>query len=132
MKLTNQKQGELYIVLEAILWGFFPVIVVMSYYNVSPLISLSYSTLFSCIFFVVILTIQKKWHEITHKETLKDILLTTFILGMVYYFFYFFALRFTSPGNASLITLTEFFFLTYFLMFGRKNITLFGICWVRY
>ncbi len=52
---------------------------------------------------------------------MRDILITTFILGIVYYLFYFFGLQYTSPGNASLIALTEVFFSFFFFNVWRKE-----------
>lgn len=121
MSLKRERQGELFILGEAVLWGLFPVITILSYNTLSPLISLGTSTLFAAAFFAVILSLQKKWYEITNTLVLKDILLATFFLGIVYYLFYFFGLRYTSAGNASIVALTEVFFSYLFFNLWKKD-----------
>lgn len=121
---TKEREGETFIFLEAILWSLFPVITILSLKNIPPLLSLAWSTLFAAIFFGVVLSIKKGWSELRNKEALKDILFTTFILGIVYYFFYFFGLLYTSAGNASLIALTETFFsFLYFNVWHKEYIS---------
>ncbi|MFA5925799.1 MAG: DMT family transporter [Parcubacteria group bacterium] len=120
MKLDREKKGDAYILLGAVIWGFFPIITTLTFATLSPLTSLGWSTLFAAVFFAVLLTARKKWPEIRKKEALKDILMTTLLLSVVYYFFYYFGLKFTSPGNVSLIALTEIFFSFIFFQLWRK------------
>ena len=110
MKRNKELQGEGFILGGALLWGLFPVITVLSYSKLSPLISLSLSMMFAALFFSVILTIKKKWKEIANVSSFKDILYATFFIGILYYVFYFLCLTKTSPGNASIVALTEVFF----------------------
>lgn len=116
MKLSKERQGELFIFSEAALWALFPVITILTYNKLSPLVSLGIGTIFAAIFFAVMLSVKKKWHEITNTSTLKEILIATFFIGILYYLFYFYGLRYTSAGNASIIALTEIFFS--FLLFN--------------
>ena len=44
--------------------------------------SLAWSTLFSAIFFAVIMTIKKRWGELRNKSAMKDILWVALFLGM--------------------------------------------------
>ncbi|MBU3978749.1 DMT family transporter [Patescibacteria group bacterium] len=110
MKLTKERQGEAFIFIEASLWALFPILTIISYNKVSPLISLGISTIFATVFFAIVLTVKKKWHEITNTSAFKDILLTTLFIGIFYYLLYFFGLQYTSAGNASIITKIEIFF----------------------
>lgn len=110
MKIGRELQGEGFILSSSLLWGLFPVITVLSLRSVSPLISLALSAFFASLFFGLVLTIKGKWHEIVNRSALSDILLATFFIGVLYYVFYFFGLQHTSPGNASIVALTEIFF----------------------
>lgn len=110
MKLSKEREGELFIFGEAVLWALFPVLTILSYGKVSPLVSLGISTIFASIFFAIILSIKNKWHEIKNTSAFKDILYATFFIGILYYLFFYFGLRYTSAGNASIIALTEIFF----------------------
>ncbi len=121
MKLNNEKQGELFILGETALWGLFPVITILSYGKVSPLVSLAISTLLAGVFFAFMLTLKKKWFEITNIAALRDILFATFFLGILYYLFYYFGLRSTSAGNASIVALTEVFFSYLFFQVWKKQ-----------
>jgi len=61
MKLNKERQGELFIFSEVALWALFPVITILSYNQLSPLVALAGSTLFAAIFFAIVLSIRKKW-----------------------------------------------------------------------
>jgi drug/metabolite transporter (DMT)-like permease len=121
MKLTQERRGELFIFLGALLWAFFPVITILSFNKLPALISLGISTSLGALFFAIILSIKKKWHEVKNTSALKDILLVTFILGITYYVLSFFGLKHTSAGNASIIALTEIFFSYVFFHVWRKD-----------
>lgn len=108
----------------AILWGLFPVITILSYHSVSPLISLTASTFLSAIFFVSIIALKKKWGEIRDKQALKDIFWTTFFIAILFYILFFFGLKYTSAGNASIIALAETLFsYLFFNIWKKENIS---------
>lgn len=121
MKSDAERQGELFILAEAILWGLFPIITVLSYGQLSPLISLAGSTVFASLFFAVILTMQHKWHEITNTKALRDILLATLFTGIIFYLLTFFGLKYTTAGNVSILELTEVFFSYMFFHVWKKD-----------
>lgn len=107
MKLSKERQGELYIFFEAMFWGLFPVITILSYNKFSPLVSLFWSTLFAAAFFAIVLTVKKKWYEIKDTSALKDILILTFFNGILFYLLNFFGLQNASAGNVSILLLTQ-------------------------
>lgn len=116
MKLNNERKGEFLIILMALLWGLFPVITALSLNTISPLISLGWSTLFAAVFFGLVILLRKKTYELRKKSAYYDLIMTSLLMGVVMYLFYFFGLRTTSAGNASLIALSEVFFS--FLLFN--------------
>lgn len=119
--LSRERQGEVVVFIEAVLWSLFPVVTVLSFKNASTILSLAWSTLFAAFFFLLILIARKKWAQLFNREAIRDILVATIILGILYYFFYFFGLQHTSPGNASLIALTEVFFSFMFFNVWHKE-----------
>ena len=121
MKLSKQQTGNLFILSSGVLWGIFPVITILSYNSLSPLISLVLSSFFAGIFFAGMVTINKRWHEVLHKAALKNILLVTFFIGILYYLFTFMGLQFTSAGNASIVAMTEVFFSFLFFHVLRRE-----------
>lgn len=121
MKISKERTGELFIIFEALLWGLFPVMTVLSQNKLPSLISLGFSTLFSSIFFGAIITYKNKWQELKNISALQDILIATALLGILYYLLFFFGLRFTSPGNASIIALSEIFFSYVYFHVWKKD-----------
>lgn len=121
MKINQHREGEIFILLEATLWGLFPVITFLSLSQFTPFISLAASTFFAGIFFGGVVTVRKKWTEIKVTTAYKDIFLSTLLLGIILYGLYFFGLQFTNPGNASIIGLSEIFFSYLFFQIGRKE-----------
>lgn len=110
MKLSEERRGESYIILEAVLWGLFPVISILSFSSVSPLVSLGWSALVASGVFACLLTVRGTWKDVVNAGALPDILFTTFFIGILYYVFFFFGLQHTSAGNASIVALAEIFF----------------------
>lgn len=118
---SEERKGELIILAEAFLWSLFPVITILSFKNVSPILSLAWTVLFSAFFFGIVLCVKGGWRDLGNKKALGDILLATGILGIIYYLLFFFGLRYTSAGNASIIALTEVFFSFLFFNVLRKE-----------
>jgi drug/metabolite transporter (DMT)-like permease len=81
----------------------------------------SLSSLFAAVLMAIILTIKKQWHEIKNIHAWKDILIMTFIIGVLYYLLYFTGLKTTTAGNASIIALMEVFFSMIILGLWKKE-----------
>lgn len=121
MKLSKERAGEFFILTEALLWGLYPVVTSIALSKLSLLVALGLSTLFAGIFFGLVISIRHKWSELKQKSALADILITTVILGVIYYVLSFYGLTITSPGNASIIALSEIFFSYLFFHLLRKE-----------
>ena len=121
MNLTETRKGDLAIIVQCVLWGLFPVITVLSYSSVSPIISLACSVLLATLFFAVYLTFKKKWRELADTTIWKDYLIMAILIGVLYYGLYYYGLKYTKPGNASLIALLEFFYSFLFFNVWKKQ-----------
>jgi drug/metabolite transporter (DMT)-like permease len=121
MKLRPQRQGELSVVSSAVLWGLFPVVTVLSYATLTPLVSLGGSTLFSVLVFAFLLSWRQKWHEVRAGIAFSDILWVIVLNGVLYHVLFFFGLKYTSAGNAAILALTETFFSYLFFHVWRKD-----------
>lgn len=121
MKPDGERQGEFFILLQALLWSLFPVITILSYDRLPPLISFGWSTFFASLFFGSVVTVRHRWGDIAGWSSLRDILWATFLLGIVYYCLVFVGLRYTSAGNASLIASTEMLFSFAFFHVWRRE-----------
>lgn len=102
--------GDMYILGAGLLWSFFPILVLLSGKYVSPLFVTAVSTFFAFIFFVIVITIQKRWHELLIKEAWLYVLATSLIMGVGYYIFLFWGTSLTTAGNAGILNLMEIFF----------------------
>ncbi|MFA7209197.1 MAG: DMT family transporter [Parcubacteria group bacterium] len=120
-ELTQERKGELIILSEGVLWSLFPVVTILSLKTVAPLLSLAWSTLFAAIFFGIVLFFKNGWGKLKDKSAIKDILLATLILGVIFYLLFFSGLHYTTAGNASLIGLTEIFFSFLFFNIWHKE-----------
>ena len=110
MKLSPQRQGELYTVAGVLLWSVFPIFTQLSYSRVSPFTSLAISSLFSAVFFGIVLTVRHRWKELLNTRALLYSLYSTFFIGILFYLLYFLSLRYSSAGNVSILALSEAFF----------------------
>jgi drug/metabolite transporter (DMT)-like permease len=119
--LSADRRGEFLIFSEASLWSLFPIITVLSLRSITPLASLAWSTACSGLFFGILMGFRHRWKELKDFSALKDILYTAVHIGFLYYAFYFFGLKYTTPGNASLIALTEVLFTFIFFGFWKKE-----------
>ncbi len=116
MKLTEQRKGELYAFAELALLAQFPIIAVLSYKSLPPLISLGWSAVFAAAFMGAWVVWRGYWREIGKPAVWKQAVITAFWNGLLFHGFYFIALEFTTPGNAVLIALLNA--LTNFLFFN--------------
>jgi len=118
---SRERQGEMLSISGALIWSFFPVISILTFSTLPPLFSAGLSILFAALFFAVIITLRGKWYELAKKEAWKDILLATFIVGIVFYTLFFLGLKRTTAGNASIIGLTAIFFNFLILSLWKKE-----------
>lgn len=114
--LSEKHKGEWIISLEVVLWAFFPVVTVLSYVVIPSLVALAWSTVFACAFFLVVVTYRNRWKEMLNLSLWKYIVGITVFNGISFYVLYFTALKYTTPGNAAIISLLEI--LTSFIFFN--------------
>lgn len=120
--LKNREiQGEILIFLDNSVWALFPIFVILTVSNIPSIFAAAISTLFAALFFAIRLTYQKQWHEIKVKKALKDILIMTALIGILFYILLFIAIDQTSAGNAAIILLMEVFFTMVILGLWKKE-----------
>lgn len=119
--MHQERQGELFILAGASLWGLFPIITILSLNRLEPLTSLAWSTLCATVFFAIMISFRKRWREITNPTALKFILLNALFIGVLLYGFIFYGLQNTSAGNAAIIGQTEVFFSYIFFHLWRRD-----------
>ncbi|MGM0534026.1 MAG: DMT family transporter [Campylobacterota bacterium] len=118
--LSTQRRGEAYILAETFLWSFFPIVTIMTIKHLSPIFSLSISSVFALIFFALTLTLKKKWHELFIKKARKDILLSSLFI-MLLYIFLFLGLEHTTATNGAVILFLQILFSFLFFNVLKKE-----------
>ncbi len=109
-KLSKTRRGEVSVIFSVFLWSLFPIITILSYSWINHMFSLAWNTLFSTIFFWIVLSFQKNWWEFKVKWVFLDLILLTIFNWILFYFLFFWWLSKTTAWNAWIIALMEIFF----------------------
>jgi len=108
--LSEQRKGELFVLLSALIWSLFPALTVFIVSTVPPILTAGLSMLISCILFSVVLTVRREWKGVREGKAMKDILIGTCINGIVFHGLVFYALSRTTAGNAIIVFEMEVLF----------------------
>lgn len=114
--MTEERKGELFILGEALLWSLFPVIAFITLSGITPILSLSWTTLLAAVFFAGMMLVKGSWRELKNPLVWRYGILVAFFIGVWFYGLYYLGLKFTTPGNAGLIALFEV--LTSYILFN--------------
>ncbi len=123
MPMSQDRAGELFIFTESFLWSLFPVVTILTFSRLTPLFSAALGTMLSCVFFALVLTLRKNWHEAFVREAWRDILLASAFIGVFFYVFLYLGISRTTADNASIMALMEVFFSFLILAFVWKKET---------
>lgn len=124
MALSEQRKGELYIFSASTLGGFLPIGIVLTYAQVSGLVSLAWSTLCAAFFFAFLIAYRRRWNELRNPLLWKYSIFITFFIGILFYGFYFSGLQYSTPGNVSIIILFQIFTsFVFFNIYRRESIS---------
>jgi len=110
MKISEIRKGESSILIQSFFSSAMPVVVILSYSTLPPMVSLLGTTLFIVLFFALVLSSKKKWKEILIPGVWRNFLLIIPFTSFGYYAFFYWGLKYTTAGNASIIALMETFF----------------------
>lgn len=116
MAMTEKRKGEWFIFSATFIGAFFPIVTVLSFANIPPLISLGWSTAFAALFFGALVLYRKIWHELQNPTLWKYSFAIVLFIGVLVYGLFFLGLEKTTPGNAAIINL--FAVCTAFLFFN--------------
>ena len=109
MERTEEQRGERSLFFTALLNGFFPIVIVLSYATLSGFVSLFWTTACASLMFAAVVSYRRRWHEMRNSTLWKYGAAIAFFIGFAAYGLYFFGLESTTPGNASIIVLFEVF-----------------------
>lgn len=114
--MTEERKGELFILGETVLWSLFPIITVMTFTGIMPLVSLAWTTGISTFFFLAVMLAKNTWRQVMNITAWKYAAFITLFIGIGFYGLFYLGLQYTTPGNAAILALCES--LTTYLFFN--------------
>src|SRR3990167_7502669 len=103
MERTEEQRGEQSLFFAALLNGFFPIVIVLSYATLSGFVSLFWTTACASIVFAAVVSYRRRWHEMRNSTLWKYGAAIAFFIGFAAYGLYFFGLESTTPRHAALL-----------------------------
>lgn len=120
--MSNETRGILYAWVFAMLEGVFPILSIFILKYMGSLHAYAFSVTVATVLFVLYLSVKHKLHELVKKEALFDLLVTAFLINLMFVLI-FTGLRYTTAGNMSVIIIMQLFFAyLYFNIFGSEKL----------
>ena len=120
---TEERKGEIYMVLVSILESLFPIFSLFSIALIGAMYSYLFSLIIAGIIFTSLVIYKNKLHELVNPEARKDLLLTTFFINSIFVLV-FLGLQYTTAGNmAVIIFLQVLFAYLYFNVIGKDSLS---------
>jgi len=107
LKLSQERVGEIYIFLEAVIWGFFPILALKSANSIPPLLPASLCMLLSLLLLFPLTLKKNDIKQVFRTNAFKYILASTFYVGVVFYSLVFIAGKYSHPITVSILLLLE-------------------------
>lgn len=125
ISLSEERKGEIYIFLETILWGLFPILAFVSLSTLGPLFSAAICQLLSMLVFLPFAIKSSTFKNIRESYVLKPVLLSTLLIGVIFYSLIFVAGKYEDPVTMAILLLFEVP-ATYIvlLLFGKERVRL--------
>lgn len=119
--VNEQRRGEYFLLAEELLWGWFPIVTLLTYQYLDPLWSMAITILLSTIFFSGIMARRRLWPELLRREGWPDLAWASLFI-MLLFILLFIGLSYTTAGNAALILFLQVFFsFCYFNLFKGER-----------
>lgn len=99
--------GPLYIILSALFWGLFPLLISKEGTSLHPLWNVALSTCISVVPFFILVSLRRQWGEMRHRKAIFYAVLSATFVGVCYYLLVFTGSHRTSPQNTSILLLLE-------------------------
>src|SRR3989339_1148074 len=117
----RQRRGEGFLLAEELLWGWFPIVPLLSYRHLAPLWSMAIAIMFSPIFFSGLMARRHLWPELAQRGGWPDLAWASLFI-MLLFILLFIGLSYTTAGNAALILFLQVFFsFCYFNLFKGEQ-----------
>lgn len=107
--MKKERAGELLMLSSTILEAFFPIITILSFAALPPMVSLAWTTVFAMLFFGVTLIVRGHVRELANPRVWLYGAYVALTLGIAFYALLFIALQHTSAGNFGILLLFQVF-----------------------
>ena len=114
--LSKRRQGEFFQFAGLLLWAFFPIVTVWVNASIDPIWQAALATLFAVPVFAILLTVKNCWSELQNRAAWLPMIISSLLIGVIFFGLTFTAYRYTTAGNGSIISLSEVLYS--FVFFG--------------
>jgi len=121
--MQEERKGELYMLLLSVMESWFPILSLFSIPLVGAIYSYTFAILIATVIFLALVIYRKKVPELFQKNALKDLLLTTLYINLLFVLI-FIGLQYTTAGNMAVIIFLQLLFAyLYFNVFGSDRLS---------
>lgn len=119
--MTQEREGELFMVGVAVLESWFPILSIVSMSYIGALHTYTYSLIVALFFFIAIMYKRNRFQELQNREAYKDLVFTSFWITTLFLLI-FIGMRYTTAGNMAVIIFLQLLFAyLYFNVFGKEK-----------
>jgi drug/metabolite transporter (DMT)-like permease len=105
--VTEERKGEAFILGETVLWSLFPIVTLLTFSGIPPLVSLTWTTAISTLFFFAVMLAKGTWRELVNTVAWRHAAMIALFIGVGFYGLFYLGLQYTTPGNAAILALCE-------------------------
>ena len=121
--MQEERKGEIYMLLLSLIESWFPILSLFSIPLIGAIYSYTFAIVIATVIFLSLLVYQKKVPELFQKNALKDLLLTTLFINLLFVLI-FIGLQYTTAGNMAVIIFLQLLFAyLYFNLFGSDTLS---------
>ena len=110
MHIFQKYKGEILAILACLVGSSFPVFAIFTFKTITPLYSVSFSTLIAAMFFALILSIRDSWTKLLHSKVHYQVIVYSLLIGFGFKALLYLGMRNSSAGNTAILLLMEIFF----------------------
>lgn len=121
--LSRQRRGESFLLAEEFLWGWFPIVTLLTYQFVAPLWTMLITLAVTTCFFAGLMQVRGLWGELKRRRAWADLFWASFWITLLFILL-FVGLARTTAGNSALILFMQVFFaFLYFNVFQGERLS---------
>ncbi len=121
--MQEERKGEIYMLLLSLIESWFPILSLFSIPLIGAIYSYTFAIVIATVIFLALVVYQKKVPELFQKNALKDLLLTTLFINLLFVLV-FIGLQYTTAGNMAVIIFLQLLFAyLYFNLFGSDTLS---------